>query len=180
MESPRDKVVQGLIDGPLAWQTLDQLVCRLGLSIGEVIGARAELEFEGNIVTWEEWPQGTAVTFSPIGAERLGIEIFEVGPRETPRWFTKGTPAPRAPSAKRIFQDHETLGQVVDPSPGPAELAEIREEEAMRIHFPHGPGLMSWAWTQSRAADRRADKARDGRKAKRVRRNAQPATGANH
>jgi hypothetical protein len=173
------RIVQALIDAPLAWLTLEQLSCRLSLSLDEINDALAELDAEGMLATWEECPKGLAVTFTPLGAYRLKIKICEVGPFEIQQWFSIGMPDPYPPPAKRVFRDPEKLGLVVDPSPGPVELAEIAEEEPSRKRLKR---IREGAWGEWRKAALRAErkrekKARQLRKAKRrARGNARPAT----
>lgn len=146
----------------LAWQTVEELAIHFRVGPELIEDALGELDAKGWICPWE-LPTGLAVTFTPLAAELLCLRIAEFGPREEPRWVGVGTDDPPLPSAKRIFRDWATLSLVIDPSPGPAELAELAEAEPVkRRKQPEFPG----AWPDERREAERARRARRRRKAK--------------
>lgn len=163
-------VIDALVDAPLAWQAPDQLARSAGTSIDLTSWALVDLDLAGWIVPWHEppvgpypWP-GPVVTFTPRGAESLGVRIIEVGPDETPRWARADAPDPFPPKAKGIFRDFGSLGLVIDPAPSPLDL--VIEAEEATSQKPRRRGRRdcpAGAWAEAR----RAWEARERRKRRR-------------
>lgn len=155
------QIVSAIAESPIAWRTVDQLATSLGWSADETEDRLADLGAGGWLAAWEEWPQGIAVTFTPWAAEQLGLRIVEQGPHETPRWASLNSPDPRPIKVRRVFRDAEALDLVVDPSPGPEELAELAEQvQTARRRISESPGV----WPDARREAERAEKARRKRK----------------
>ena len=163
------RIVDDLVGAKLAWRRPGQLASSLGLATDDVLDALADLEGQGWIVAWEEWPEGTSVTFTPLAAEVLQIRIVEEGPKETPRWARAEAPDPSPPKAKRVFRDFAVMTLVIDPSPSPPEAFEIGQDLAglqIATRKESKPPRRG-SWQASRQAAKRAQSARERREANR-------------
>jgi hypothetical protein len=120
-------IIEAIIDGALAWSTVEQLGRDLRREGDDLADELVELEVSGWVETWEEWPQGIAVTLTPLAARLLEVRIVEVGSSESPRWARSGMPEPRASKAKGWLIFPSMIENIVDPSPGPVELAMMAE-----------------------------------------------------
>jgi hypothetical protein len=163
-------IVEALIEAPLAWQRPGELADLAGLDLDATLDALAGLEDGGWLATWEDWPEGVSVTFTPRAAARLGLRLIELGMNEIPRWATAGTPEPPAPPAFGVFANYR------GPVPIDAGLAsrDLAPDEALdlaeRIELGLALGLHRERRRESRPdrakAERRAELARERRRRK--------------
>ena len=134
-------IVRAMALGELAWQDASELAEVLGWSLDRVQDELAILEDAGWLEIWDR-PSAPApfVTFSPLGATRLGLRLIEVGPTELPRWAYPDEPDPPLLKAKGVSVDPRgaDLSSVVDDGPGPGELAE--RSDAFSFNVPPGVG----------------------------------------
>jgi hypothetical protein len=132
-------VLLAMILGSVAWQTPADLADAIGNDPDATTDLLAELETSGWVEVWEQG-EGVFVTFSPLGAERLGVRLVEVGPEELPRWGFVGDPEPPPPRAKGVAREARSaeLLSVVDSSPDPVLAAEIAEQAANADQCPPG------------------------------------------
>lgn len=139
LTGPALAVVEALISAPIAWRSPAHLAADAGLDQTAVFCALSDLEADDWICHWET-DLDLTVTFTPIGAARLGVRLIEIGPDETPRWARPETPEPSPPTAKGIFRDYSTLCAVVGPTPAPDAALEADEEiDATRTDRKAGP-----------------------------------------
>lgn len=106
LEAAELAIVEALISAPLAWQRPAELAHLAGLGLEVVLDGLAVLEAGGWVVSWEEWPEGISVTFTPRAAARLGVRLIEIGINEIPRWARPGSPEPPAPPAFGVFANY--------------------------------------------------------------------------
>ncbi len=131
-------VVRAMALGEVAWQDADELAEVLGWTINEVQDELATLDVAGWLHVWNR-PESPApfVTFSPLGASRLGLRLIEVGPTEIPRWASPAELDPPLLKARGVSADPRggSLESIVDDRPGPYELAERAD-----VRLPGLPG----------------------------------------
>lgn len=120
-------IVRAMALGDVAWQDSSELAEVLGWSRDAVEDELATLDAAGWLEVWNR-PDAPDpfVTFSPLGATRLGLRLIEVGPTELPRWAYPSEPDPPLLKARGVSSDPNgaALNSVIDEGPGPAELAE--------------------------------------------------------
>ncbi len=137
----QESALRAIVEAPLAWTTLARLK-RLGHG-----RAVEELLTLGLVVTWERdalsrrLVRGPFITLSPLAEERLGVEIFEEGPDEHPRWIEPGdVPTQVLPGSSRprpfVVSSESNprlrLPEMVrDRSAGPVDQAIANEEFLM-------------------------------------------------
>lgn len=128
MSEPCRAVALALLGAGLAWQTAEELALASGGDLDATADALARLDLDGWISVWDR-PEGPVVTFSPLGAERLGIRLVESGPGEVPRWASRGDPEPPAPPAKHVARSARSawLSDLIDPHASAERLAELAE-----------------------------------------------------
>jgi hypothetical protein len=165
----QSRICEALVSAPLPWLTVEQLLGSLQTDTDLVVDALADLEGLGWLASWEDWPEGIAVTLTPWAAEQFGVRIVEDGPRFRAHWVPEGVPEPAPPRAGRVFMDSHALGDVVDPSPSVEETLIAAEEptrKAIRCSR-QDPG----AWPDARREAQRACDAKKKRvKARQARR----------
>lgn len=123
-------ILSAIVDGARAWSTPAGLLASVGCEPGELEHAINELHANSLIEPW-----GGRWTLSALSAELLAVELADDGGvvgRE--RWAPVGRP-PRRPSRDDVGPD--PVGSLVDPGPGPAELASDRIDAESR---PRRPG----------------------------------------
>jgi hypothetical protein len=118
-----------LVRGSVAWQTPTALAAAIGWNIEPTMDVLAMLDDAGWIEVWDKDEEPT-ITLSPLGAERLGVRLVEIGAALTPRWIDIGDPDPRPPAAKRVCGTARAaaLHYVIDPHPSPLAVAEKAED----------------------------------------------------
>jgi len=139
------RVIGALVGGVFAWRTPGEVAGTLGWGEGVTTDVLASLDADGWLAVWEV-EGGPLVTLSPLGADRLGVRLVEVGYDEVARWAPAGDPEPPRPRARHVCAGRRAADMdfVVDPQPGPDEaLADaewgIREAECRDGPAP-GPG----------------------------------------
>lgn len=148
-------LLRAIIAAPNAWPTPSQLAQDLGWELSATVDLLADLDVAGWVVVWDR-DEGPSVTLTSLAAERLGVHLVETGPEEEPRWWPVGDPEPPAPRAKNVCakEDSAQLDFVVDPTPGPQDLAIAAEARSVpqvgvRGAWPRpkvlvGSGLIPW------------------------------------
>lgn len=117
-------ILDAIRDGPLAWST--------AVEIGEAVGTEGVQDgllwlIDAGLV--EAWLQcrPVAFTLTPLAAEGLGVELRERGLAGRLYWAEKRKRKKR--DLKRmVLAPSDPALELVDPSPGPAELAIVAEE----------------------------------------------------
>lgn len=134
------QLLEALIGGPKAWQTPDAVAEALGLGVEETTDLLCELDMAGWLVVWdgEDAPgrcEGPVVCLSPLGAERLGVRLVEVGPKAVPAWARLGDVDPLPPRGPLDAQRVRPLNleRAPDPFPGPEQAAILAERSAAQF-----------------------------------------------
>jgi hypothetical protein len=125
-------VTDALLQGPTAWQSPTELARALNHNLDDMIEILVAMCAAGWLEIFGDESQAL-VTLTPWSAERLGVQLVEVGDGEEDlRWSRKSAPAPRKPRragrSRARTLPLETLG-LIDPRPGP-EIQAIRAEYA--------------------------------------------------
>jgi hypothetical protein len=123
------KLLNTIVEGPLAWQTPVQIAARLGFDLDATHDILAGLDLGGWL---EPWEMGATlyITLSPLAAERARVRLTPVGFSEAMQWISIDEPilSPRARGCSD--EDREYLDGFVDPSPGPDVELEAAERDA--------------------------------------------------
>lgn len=127
---PWQPILGVLTRGASAWLAPAEVARALGRDPEAVTDELAELHLAGWIEVWER-AEGLAVILSPWGADRLQQRLVEWGGLSF-RWTDARLPELAVLRARgRSGPDRdacaEDLGRIVDPAPGPGELAEAFE-----------------------------------------------------
>ena len=125
------RIVQALVNAPVAWQSPAELAATMGLEVEETTDLLAGLDAEGWLSAWER-ELDVVVTLSVEAASRLGVRLVEFGRDEVPRWARRGDPEPPRSKASGVFRGGKAAGLelVVDSSMTLQESIE-RAEEAL-------------------------------------------------
>ncbi|MEW4567445.1 hypothetical protein AB1L88_06215 [Tautonia sp. JC769] len=125
----RARILDAMVDAPLAWSFPDDLAQATGLDGEALIDELADMDVEGLIDVWER-PEGLAVTLSVLAADRFGYHLIESGPYATPRWARAEEPGPGPPRATQVLRSASTslFSGMIDPHPGPELAAELNEQ----------------------------------------------------
>ncbi len=129
-------IVRAMALGEVAWQDAYEIAEVLGWSLDSVQDEIAILDDQGWLEVWERPDAPTPfVTFSPLGATRLGLRLIEVGPTELPRWAYPSEPDPPLLKAKGVSIDPLAAGlvNVIDDTPGPHELSERSDTRLLKV-----------------------------------------------
>ena len=123
-------VLNFLIEAPIAWQSPHKIAIALGSNDEEMMDLLCELDVAGWIVVWDA-SEGPVVTLSALAAERLGVHLIEVGPKEIPRWAptSDAEPFPLRPKNICFSMRAATLDFALEATP-PPEFAADRAEKA--------------------------------------------------
>ena len=127
------RVIKALVGGVVAWRTPGEVAGALAWEEDATTDVLAALDAEGWLAVWEV-EGGPFVTLSPLGADRLGVRLVEVGRDEVARWAPAGDPDPPQSVARHVCSSRRAaeMDFVVDPHPGPAEALEIAERVVQR------------------------------------------------
>jgi hypothetical protein len=134
------RIVEALVNGPLAWRSPAELASAVGLDVEEATDLLADLDADGWLSPWEREGH-VVVTLSVGAASRLGVRLVESGRDQALRWSSLGDPDPPLPKASGVFRNERAawLELVVDPSGSPEEAAERAEEARERSSIPSNP-----------------------------------------
>ena len=100
------RIVESLVNGPLAWQSPAELASAMGLGLEETTDLLADLDADGWLSPWEREGH-VVVTLSVGAASKLGVRLVESGREEAasvgPGWGipSQHRPGLRASSAMR-------------------------------------------------------------------------------
>jgi hypothetical protein len=135
-------VLDAIVEGKLPWSTVDEICRFVRLDREQVLDQLADLEAEGMIESWEDWPKGLAVTLTPLMARRMGVRIVERGIHEEPRWAEAHEPDPPKIALWFTLTDFFAgmdepdliLEEIEDPTQDPVAAA-IANEERPRLKW---------------------------------------------
>lgn len=116
-----------LVDGPASWRSAPDLGDATGLG-PDLLAELADLD-AGGWLEIADGDDGPLVMLSALGAERLGVRLFEQA-EDSYRWVPLSDPWPperQARESPRHVAPTDIEG-LVDPAPGPAELARRSEQ----------------------------------------------------
>ncbi|MFO0952759.1 MAG: hypothetical protein U0835_16745 [Isosphaeraceae bacterium] len=136
LSGPGRAVIDAMAGGPGSWRTPAELASQVGRSVDETSDILCDLDLAGWVQVLER-EAGLFVALSPLGAERLGLRLVEVGASGLHRWVGLGDPEPPSPRSKNLCAGERaaTLGFVVDPCPSPPESAERAERAERAVAF---------------------------------------------
>ena len=127
------RIVDAVIDAPVAWRSPGELAERLGWNLDQTLDEIATLDAAGWLEAWE-LIDGPVVTLSVAATASCGVRLVEVGHEETPRWARAGDPDPPSLKASGVFRSERaaSLNLVADARPS-AESAMILAEESAHL-----------------------------------------------
>ena len=127
------RVIDTVIEAPVAWRTPGELAERLGWTIERTLDEIAELDVAGWLEAWE-LIDGPVVTLSVAASFSCGVRLVEVGHDETPKWARSGDPEPPKALASGLFRSQQgaMLGLVADARPSVEQAAILAEEADAR------------------------------------------------
>lgn len=119
-------VLGAIVDAPRSWSNIDELVDMLALTREHVQEElRGEIE-AGHVETWSRDDGLIYYTLTPLAALRLRVELVDDGFGRRQRWARHDRR--RRPRAATLGPLEDPAADLVDDSPGPAELAELADE----------------------------------------------------
>ena len=129
-----DRILRAIAEGPTACVTPEALAPSIGLDLDRTLDEVASMDIEGLLDLWER-PEGIVVTLSTLSAVQLGLHLIELGPNLALRWARDGDPDPAPPRSSHVVRDpgSASFAFLIDPSPGPEEMAESGRQ-AERYH----------------------------------------------
>jgi hypothetical protein len=144
-------VLNALVEAAVAWQSPEEIAGTIECGIEETTDLLCDLDLAGWIEVWDG-ASGPLVTLSPLGAERMGVRLVEIGPDATPRWAPVSDPEPPAPPSTHVCASGRaaSLDFVADSAPEPVEMAARSERAAavfravaeLRVHvLPRSPNV---------------------------------------
>lgn len=131
----RDEILATIVNYDAAWITPASISEKIQCPNDVVEDCLADLETESLITTWEDEDGRLSVTLTPLGAEKLGVQLTPIDDTRC-RWMRLDQPAPRLHATSQVREAWEDSLPISDSSPGPEDIAAMNEEIGALCAFP--------------------------------------------